>query len=68
MLKLILSLFKTHTERTQSTFCYCSSCGKDLISGDGYVREDDDYVFYRCKHCGLESKWDFDFPCPILVE
>ena len=26
------------------------------------------FVYYKCSKCGHESKWDFDTPCPILLE
>lgn len=52
-------------KKGQSCFCYCD-CGNELISSNSFVK-DTDFVYYKCSKCGRESKWDFDFPCPILV-
>ena len=51
----------------QHTFIYCPYCDNELISSDSFVK-DTDYVYYKCSKCGAETKWDFDFLCPILVE
>lgn len=51
----------------QNTFVYCSECDNELISSNSFVK-DTDYVYYKCSKCGTETKWDFDFLCPILVE
>lgn len=73
---IILNIFKKKTEREkferkqlkkgQTTFCYCK-CGNELTSSNSFI-EDTDFVYYKCSKCGRKSKWDFDFPCPILVE
>lgn len=60
-----------HQERLlkqgQRTFVYCPSCNNELISSNSFVA-DTDYVYYKCSNCSTETKWDFDFLCPILVE
>lgn len=53
-------------KKGQSCFCYCD-CGNELISSNSLVK-DIDYVYFKCVKCGKESKWNFDTPCPILVE
>lgn len=57
---------KLHKEG-QNTFVYCSECDNELISSNSFVK-DTDFVYYKCSNCGTETKWDFDFLCPILVE
>ncbi len=59
---------KTLYKKTkQSTFIYCPKCDNELISSNSFVK-DTDYVYYKCSNCRYESKWDFDFPCPILIK
>lgn len=53
-------------KKGQYTFCYCK-CGNELISSNSFLK-DTDFVYYKCSKCGRISKWDFDFPCPILVD
>lgn len=53
-------------KKGQYTFCYCE-CGNELISNKCCIR-DTDYVYFKCNKCGKISKWDFDAPCPILIE
>ena len=36
-------------------------------SSNSFVK-DTDYVYYKCSNCGYESKWDFDFLTPILID
>ena len=76
---MILDLFKKNhkTEREkfeekklkkgQTTFCYCPNCDNELISSNSFIK-DTDFVYYKCSKCGYESKWDFDFLCPILIK
>lgn len=54
-------------KKGQNTFVYCPHCDNELISSNSFV-EDTDYVYYKCSACNTESKWDFDFICPILCE
>lgn len=54
-------------KKGQTCFCYCPKCDNELISSNSFI-EDTDYVYYKCSKCGTKSKWDFDFPCPILLE
>jgi len=54
-------------KKKQNTFCYCPKCNNELISSNSFIK-DTDFVYYKCNKCGQESKWDFDFPVPILVE
>ena len=56
-----------HDKTGQSTFVYCPNCNNELVSSNSFVK-DTDYVYYKCDRCGTDSKWDFDFMCPILVE
>lgn len=53
--------------KKQRTFVYCPHCNNELISSNSFV-EDTDFVYFKCKKCGTESKWDFDTPVPLLVE
>lgn len=53
--------------KKQKTFVYCPKCNNELVR-NGNLIKDTDFVYYRCSKCGHESKWDFDAPCPILVE
>lgn len=53
-------------KKGQYTFCYCK-CGNELISSNSFLR-DTDFVYYKCSKCGKISKWDFDAPCPILID
>ena len=49
----------------QTCFIYCPVCNKEMTSKSVII--DTDFVYCKCEHCGAESKWDFDAPCPILV-
>lgn len=50
----------------QTTFVYCPNCDNELISSDSFVK-DEDFVYYKCSECDIESIWDFDAPAPILI-
>ena len=54
-------------KKGQRTFIYCPRCGMEQISSGSFVA-DTDYVYYKCKQCGKETKWDFDAPSPILIK
>ena len=58
---------KLYKKTGQSTFIYCPKCNNELISSNSFVK-DTDYVYYKCSNCGYESKWDFDFLTPILID
>lgn len=51
----------------RSSFIYCPKCNADLIENNSFI-EDTDFVYYKCTNCGTKSKWDFDAPCPILMD
>lgn len=51
----------------RSSFIYCPKCDADLIENNSFIK-DTDYVYYKCTNCGTESIWDFDAPCPILLD
>ena len=51
----------------RSSFIYCPNCDADLIENNSFI-EDTDFVYYECTNCGTKSKWDFDAPCPILLD
>lgn len=54
----------------QSTFIWCD-CGNELCSSNSYIDLHNDinpFEYYKCSTCGVESKWDFDAPCPIIIE
>lgn len=55
-------------DRNNRTQCFCNKCKNELISSGSYLKEDNNYVYYKCKDCNSESKWIFDTPVPILVE
>lgn len=50
----------------QTCFIYCPKCDKEMSTKS--IIEDTDFVYCKCEHCGTKSKWDFDAPCPILVD
>ena len=52
-------------KKGQSCFCYCG-CGNELISSNSLIK-DTDFVYCKCSKCGKKSKWDFDCPCPVLL-
>lgn len=54
-------------KRGQHTFIYCPKCNTELISSNSIVK-DTDFVYCKCQFCNTKSKWDFDAPCPILVD
>lgn len=56
-------------KRGQNTFIYCPKCDLELISSESWksIKEDGTEVF-KCKNCGFESIWNFDLPCPTLLE
>ena len=56
-----------YKKKKQTCFVYCPKCDTELISSNSLVK-DTDYVYFKCKHCGKESKWDFDFSCPMLIK
>lgn len=74
---MLFNLLKRKTEKQkfqekqlkkgQRTFAYCPKCDNELISSNSFIK-DTGYVYYKCDKCGTESKWDFDFICPILLE
>lgn len=51
----------------QRTHVYCPQCNNELIK-NGTLLKDTDYVYFKCSKCGIESKWDFDLPCPVLIK
>lgn len=55
----------------QHTFIYCPKCDMELISSNAVIEHDlkkDPYEYFVCKSCGTLSKWNFDLPCPILLQ
>jgi len=54
-------------KQKQRTYVYCPKCDNELIK-NGNLIKDTDFVYFKCSKCGYESKWDFDTPCPILIE
>jgi hypothetical protein len=72
----MLAYLKKLLTRTpkQYTFCYCPECRNELCGSRGvldetsYVKHFDDHtVHYRCKKCGLETRWFFDAPVPFML-
>ncbi len=59
-----MTLFKR--KEKQTTWCYCPKCNNELCSSNSFVK-DTDFVYYKCSQCGHDSKWDFDFPAPVLM-
>ena len=63
-----IDMYKYKKEREkQRTHAYCPKCNNELVE-NGNLIKDTDFVYYKCSKCGHESKWDFDAPCPILLE
>ena len=62
----IKSLLKTKKNPTQTTFCYCPVCKSELISTNSYVGESE-FTRFKCKSCGVESRWIFDTPIPLRL-
>lgn len=58
---------KHQYRKGQRTFIYCPHCDCEMISNNSFVK-DTDFVYYKCKNCETESKWDFDCPAPYLFE
>lgn len=66
---VLYRLVKNAKNPTQTTWCYCPQCKKDLCSNDSFISDDDNGVLYQCTNCGCESLWDFDAaPVPLLVK
>lgn len=53
-------------KKQQRTHVYCPKCNNELVKNGNLIR-DTDFVYFKCSKCGHESKWDFDAPCPILI-
>jgi hypothetical protein len=52
---------------TQTTWVYCPCCRQELTGGDARCWDgEDELVYYSCGDCGTQSRWDFDFPVPVL--
>ena len=64
---ILASLERMFRKKKQTTFVYCPKCNNELVK-NGDLIKDTDFVYYKCNKCGHESKWDFDTPCPILLE
>ena len=64
---ILASLERMFGKKKQTTFVYCPKCNNELVK-NGDLIKDTDFVYYKCSKCGHESKWDFDTPCPILLE
>jgi len=54
-------------KKKQTLWVYCPNCKVDLCSNDSFVK-DTDFVYYKCKSCGHEIRWDFDRFGPVVVE
>jgi hypothetical protein len=55
----------------QGTKCFCPKCDNELCGSGSYIDnmcDQNRFEHYKCSKCGKESKWDFDMPCPFLVE
>lgn len=57
---------KKEKQMKQRTFCYCPTCGNELISSKSFV-SDEELVTYKCTNCKCITKWLFDAPAPILL-
>ena len=63
-LELLWKAYFAHAVgRTQAL---CPGCHKDLVSSVSNYW-DDGLVYYTCSNCGVQSRWDFDAPIPILL-
>jgi len=50
----------------QHLFIYCPNYNNELSSSNSFISENG--VKYICSKCKTETLWDFDSPCPILLE
>lgn len=64
-IKSLLGIDKKNTQPTQQQ-CYCPVCKAELISTNSYVGESE-FIRFKCKSCGVESKWIFDTPVPLRL-
>ena len=53
--------------RKQTTWCWCPVCKNELCATDSFIK-DTDFVYFECSRCKTKSKWDFDLPCPFLID
>ena len=67
MERYILANLKRMFGKKQTTFIYCPNCNNELIR-NGNLIKDTDLVYYKCSKCGVNSKWLFDAPTPILMK
>ena len=52
--------------------CLYCTCGNELTTTDSFINDEgtggDNIVTYKCSHCGVESKWNFDLaPCAFRL-
>jgi lipopolysaccharide biosynthesis regulator YciM len=62
--------------KNQRTFVYCK-CKNEMVGDEdgqknlSFIRdvyiEERNVVHYKCRKCGEESFFDFDYPCPISL-
>lgn len=53
----------------QHTWCWCPTCGSDLVGNPSTQCSDTDLVRYTCGWCHEETVWDFDsYPVPVRLK
>lgn len=66
-LELLWKAFFAHgVAQRRGSQAFCPGCHKDLVSSTSSYW-DDGHVYYICSECGVQSRWDFDAPVPILL-
>jgi len=61
-------LFKALLPRSSTCQVFCPGCRQNLVSGTSVCWDGrDGLVYYTCSECGIQSRWDFDLPVPVLL-
>lgn len=66
-IEILEDLKRMFGKEKQTTFIYCPNCNNELVKNGNFIK-DTDLVYYKCKKCGMNSKWLFDAPVPILIK
>lgn len=66
--KKFIEAAKKFPKPRQTTWVYCPGCKVDLVNNHNREVVDGDVVKYFCFACNTVSRWNFDFPVPILID